>query len=367
MLRKKIKFIPQMTSFDCGPSCLAMIMHYYGLAVQASEIRNSKIINKKSSWSLLDIKKVSESYGLSATAYRIENITDLQRIQKPMIAFWGFNHFVIIERVKENKFYIVDPKAGPMVIDIRSFEEMFCNYILVIENKEDIQPNIKKREKHILLRYIDHFVSPSQILLLALLVLLAQISIFAFPFILKKFMDILNASKEVDVKYLLIILGSLIVVIGIKSITSIIQVKFQKEIDRKSTTKVFEHMFNIPIEKITTRHAGDLNVRIMSLESIRGYILEDLIEMIISIVVIIPLLMYLLYTETFYTLILMFFIASSLFINISLGKFIYNANLVETYYLGEHRGKINESLKAMYYVKATGIFLELNLYGKRLL
>ncbi|TKI79026.1 peptidase domain-containing ABC transporter, partial [Bacillus cereus] len=89
--------------------------------------------------------------------------------------------------------------------------------------------------------------------------LLAQISIFAFPFILKKFMDILNASKEVDVKYLLIILGSLIVVIGIKSITSIIKVKFQKEIDRKSTTKVFEHMFNIPIEKITTRHAGDFN------------------------------------------------------------------------------------------------------------
>ncbi len=119
-------------------------------------------------------------------------------------------------------------------------------------------------------------------------------------------MDILNASKEVDVRYLLIILGSLIVVIGIKSITSIIKVNFQKEIDRKSTTKVFEHMFNTPIEKITTRHAGDLNVRIMSLESIRGYILEDLIEMIISIVVIIPLLMYLLYTETFYTLILMF-------------------------------------------------------------
>ncbi len=70
-------------------------------------------------------------------------------------------------------------------------------------------------------------------------------------------------------------------------------------------------MFNIPIEKITSRHAGDLNVRIMSLESIRGYILEDLIEMIVSIVVIIPLLMYLLYTETFYTLILMCFIASS--------------------------------------------------------
>ncbi|QFQ28546.1 peptidase domain-containing ABC transporter [Bacillus thuringiensis] len=356
MFRKKIKFIPQMTSFDCGPSCLAMIMHYYGLAVQASEIRNSKIINKKSAWSLLDIKKVSESYGLSSNAYRIENIADLQRIQKPMIAFWDLNHFVIIERVKENKFHIVDPKAGPMVIDIRSFEEMFCNYILVIEKKEDIRINIKRREKHILFRYIDHFVSPGQIMLLALLALLAQISIFAFPFILKKFMDILNTSKEVDVKYLLIILGSLIVVIGIKSITSIIKVKFQKEIDRKSTTKVFEHMFKIPIEKITTRHAGDLNVRIVSLESIRGYILEDLIEMIISIIVIIPLLMYLLYIETFYTLILMFFIASSLFINISLGKFIYNANLVENYYLGEHRGKINESLKAMYYVKATGIF-----------
>ncbi|MEC2457441.1 cysteine peptidase family C39 domain-containing protein, partial [Bacillus cereus] len=107
MLRKKIKFIPQMTSFDCGPSCLAMIMHYYGSAVQASEIRNSKIINKKSAWSLLDIKKVSKSYGLSATAYRIENITDLQRIQKPMLSFWCFNHFLIIEWFNANIFYIV--------------------------------------------------------------------------------------------------------------------------------------------------------------------------------------------------------------------------------------------------------------------
>ncbi len=65
-----------------------------------------------------------------------------------MIAFWGFNHFVIIERVKANKFYIVDPKAGPMIIDIRSFEEMFCDYILVIENKK-IYSQILKGVKNI--------------------------------------------------------------------------------------------------------------------------------------------------------------------------------------------------------------------------
>ncbi|MGH1288104.1 peptidase domain-containing ABC transporter [Bacillus toyonensis] len=356
MIKKRVKFIPQMTSYDCGPSCLAMILHYYGLSIKPSDIRKNKIVNKNTAWSLLDIKKVSDSYGFSTNAYRIDNINDLQMINKPVIAFWGLNHFVIIEKVKKNRFYIVDPKAGPMIIDEKSFKEMFCNYILLIESTADVKVSNKSNEKYLLFKYMHHFLSLNQIIMLGLLSLLAQISLFSFPFILKELMDILDTSKELNIKYFLIIISGLVVAIGIKSLSSIVTIRFQKDIDRKGTTKVFEHIFNIPIENITTRHVGDLNVRILGLEEIRGYILEDLIQMLVSIVVIIPMLIYLLYSEPLYTGILIFFILCSLFINISLGKSLFNSHLVEKHYLGEHQGKINESLKAMYYVKATGIF-----------
>ena len=123
MLSKKVKFIPQMTHADCGPACLTMLLHYFGIPVRPSEVRKNKQVNKQSGWSFLDLKKVSESYGFRTTVLRITDPSQLSEISLPAIAYWELNHFVIVEKMVRRRVQMIDPKKGPATLSLEVFKK----------------------------------------------------------------------------------------------------------------------------------------------------------------------------------------------------------------------------------------------------
>lgn len=108
---RKLKFIRQHDSMQCGVACLAMICHYYGKSLSQTYL---------DSISQPTIEGVS-MYGISETAKRIGlnticaiiNINNLQK-KLPCILHWNQNHFVILYKInrKGTRFYIADPGNG---------------------------------------------------------------------------------------------------------------------------------------------------------------------------------------------------------------------------------------------------------------
>ena len=359
MFRRKVRFIPQMTNNDCGPSCLAMLFDYYGLYEKPANIRENKKINKLNGWSFLDLKTVCEDYGFNATVFKIPVVEDLQQLKQPVIGFWELNHFVIIKKVTKSKAYIIDPKTGPLVLSIKDFDSKFSGFILSLEKSPNIL-EIKKEKNKPISFFVNNFLSYKIIALLVVISLFSQIALFSFPFALQYVLKEATNNGEIKLNSILLVVSSLFFYIFIQIVTSVIRGRIQKSTDNESTSKMFSHLFKIPIQKIQSRNTGDLTVRIMGLERARNFIIKDFINIITSVVVFIPIMVYLTIKNPLYSSILAIIVVISLLFNIVFSRHIYNLSLIENFHLADHRGLLNEILKEHYFVKASGIFGKLN-------
>src|SRR5690606_9388784 len=67
-------------------------------------------------------------------------------IKSPLIAYWGFSHYVVINKIKKDKVYINDPGQGKIILDLNQFSRMFTGVIIDISPdksfiKRKVSPN----------------------------------------------------------------------------------------------------------------------------------------------------------------------------------------------------------------------------------
>jgi ATP-binding cassette subfamily B protein len=92
---------------DCGPTCLRMIAKYHGRNFSLQTLRNLCDINK-AGVSILGISVAAESIGFRSTGVKISN-EKLEQAPLPAILHWRQKHFVVLYKIKNNKYYIADP------------------------------------------------------------------------------------------------------------------------------------------------------------------------------------------------------------------------------------------------------------------
>lgn len=136
--RKRQRKIPvklQMNQYDCGPSCLHMLLAYHGYEADFTDLRErfAMMGNGRDGSSMLKMKEVAQTYHLKGIAKKAP-VESLNNDFLPVICFWEDNHFVVLERIKTSgHFIIVDPALGRQVISTQEFAEkysgIFCSYI----------------------------------------------------------------------------------------------------------------------------------------------------------------------------------------------------------------------------------------------
>lgn len=128
--RKKAPVYFQYSATECGIASLAMIFAYYKNYVSLEDLRDKCGVSRDGSRADTLIKVATE-YGYKAEAYSVE-IEDIKNLSHPVIAFWNFSHYVVINYVANNKFYINDPAIGSLTISHDEFDRSFTGIIIVI-------------------------------------------------------------------------------------------------------------------------------------------------------------------------------------------------------------------------------------------
>src|ERR1700734_2700361 len=104
-------FFTQADSMDCGPTCLKMVVKYYGKDIAVQTLRESSQIGKGGT-SILGISEAAESIGFRTQAVKIDYDVLIKDALLPCILHWNQNHFVILFRVKKGYLHLADPAYG---------------------------------------------------------------------------------------------------------------------------------------------------------------------------------------------------------------------------------------------------------------
>ncbi|MGW6591176.1 cysteine peptidase family C39 domain-containing protein, partial [Streptomyces globisporus] len=111
IIRRRVPVRLQSTSVECGVAALAMVLGYHGRSTAVAELRDRMVLSRDGA-SAAAIARQARELGMKVRAFRAEPDA-LRDLALPLIAHWGMNHFVVIERFTRRGGGQRAPPPGP--------------------------------------------------------------------------------------------------------------------------------------------------------------------------------------------------------------------------------------------------------------
>ena len=133
---KKVPLVLQYEMVECGAASLSMILRFYGRYLPLHILRDACGVSRDGS-NLLDIKNAGAFFGLEAKAARLtaEQLMTSQGCF-PCIAWWDYNHFVVLQGHQGNRLLVVDPALGRYSLHLNEVQKHFSGLILFFKPGE---------------------------------------------------------------------------------------------------------------------------------------------------------------------------------------------------------------------------------------
>jgi len=290
-------FFKQHDSMDCGPACLHMLANFYGRKIPVQEFRDQAQINKEGV-SLLGIAEAAEYVGFNTKAVKTTLQVLTQTGNLPAIIHWNQNHFVILYKVRNNKFFIADPAVGLMTIKQPDFIKAWH---LVDENnkegfalflkpgpeffKNSLQKETTKYQKKITNLFA--YLKPHKKLIVQLMLGLGIGSLFQFalPFLAKNVVDTAISSKDLNI-LLLILFAQLALFLGRMTVDFIrnwILLHISTRINVSILNNFLEKLLRLPIPFFDSKNTGDILQRMNDHRRIEQFLTGSSLSILFSL------------------------------------------------------------------------------------
>ncbi len=258
--RVRCPSILQMEATECGAASLGMILGYFGKIVALEELRVSCGISRNGS-SAKNVARAAKSYGLSPHAFRKEP-RDLLEMQLPMVIFWNFNHFLVLEGFGNGKVYLNDPANGPRTVTWEEFDQSFTGIAITFDKEDGFVPGGKRPGVGAgLRRRLGNAKSPMIFVLIAGLALLGPG--MAVPGLLKAFIDSYFTSQQTS--WLFAIFIGMLACFALQLALSWVQqnalLRLQSKLSLRMSAETIRHLLKLPSQFFAQRAAGDLAFR----------------------------------------------------------------------------------------------------------
>lgn len=284
--------VRQRDEKDCGVCALLSIIRYYKGSVPLEKIRlDAKTTNEGTT--ALNLILASQKYGFEAVGVKLNSIYDIK--QFPAIAHMnlkkGYTHYVVIEKITKDKIFIMDPAKGKVVMKVNDFICEWSNVVLLFYPKKKII--VLKNEVTIFKLFTRVMKSEKGLIKIIIFVsfLLMLLSILLGYYFQILFSSITNGYSY---KYLKIIVIIFLIFTIFKIVLSFYRTYLEnhlnKNIDCLLNSDFLSHLYNLPLNVITSRNAGEIISRVNDLTSIKNIITEifmsstlDLILVVIAV------------------------------------------------------------------------------------
>ena len=272
----------QIEAAECGAVALGIIMGYYGKYVPIEELRTACGVSRSGS-DALHMVEAAKSYGFESKGFSVE-LENLYQMELPVILFWKFNHFVVLEGFGKNQVFINDPATGPRTISYEELDQSFTGVVLTLKPS----PSFVKsgRPPSLFQALYKRIKNNKKPLFFAVLTGIGLvIPNLAFPAFTRVFIDQILIN-QVFTWQTGIIVGMSIAIIGtafLRFLQGMVLNRLQSKLSLRFQSEAFWHMLQLPMQFYTQRYPGEVASRLALNESITRTITGSLATTVINV------------------------------------------------------------------------------------
>ncbi len=259
--RVRTPVILQMEAVECGAAALAIVLAHHGRWVPLEELRRQCGVSRDGS-KASNVVKAARAYGLNGRGFRREP-AGLGDLPLPMVVFWNFNHFLVVEGYDEAGVYLNDPAGGHRQVGWDEFDLAFTGVVLSFEPTAEF---VKGGEPPGLLGALAARLAGQRaalwfLLAVGLTLILPGLIVPAFA---RVFVDeVLVGGQAGWVRPLVLgMVATALLRAGLMALEKHALLRLEAGLAVAAGSRLFWHLLHLPIEFYTQRYAGEVGARL---------------------------------------------------------------------------------------------------------
>ena len=290
----RFPLVRQAEKSECAAACLTMICNHYAKPFTLGQI--VELSNLSSEGVTPDAMMAgAERLGFKSAAYRL-SIEDLKSVKLPGIIGWNRDHYSVIYRITEQAVYLVDPKKNKLKLSHHDFLQQWSQATVPgVVNEPDkgvfigFNPTLRFEQsnppKQPFLHFARYLFPYKKYFADALLAaLLLNLLGLAIPLFVQTIIDTVLLYH--DVGLLNVMLGGMVLVTVLKTVTTVSQslllAQIASRLDIKMMSDFYRHILSLPMDFFLTRSKGEIMARFASNQKIRGTFAGSTITIVLS-------------------------------------------------------------------------------------
>ena len=292
---KKFPFYKQADLKDCGPTCLKIISKHYGKNISIQELRYLSETTRLGS-SILGISEAFEKIGIRTLGAKI-SLNRLSEAPLPCILHWNKNHYVVLYKIKNNKYFISDPAYGLIIYQEDEFLKHWIGnnasniteegLVLLVEPTPKFYSTEFDSSAKLNISFLTKYLQKYKKYIIQLIIGLIASSILQliFPFLTQSIVDVGIKNKDIHFIYLVLFaqLALFIGRISIEIIRNWILLHLSTRINISLVSDFFIKLMSLPIAFFDTRMTGDILQRINDHKRIEIVLTSSTLNVIFSL------------------------------------------------------------------------------------
>lgn len=280
-------YFQQLEEMDCGAACLRMVSRHHGRYYSLEHLREKTRISREGV-SLLGISEGAESIGLQTLALPVTLDQLEHEIPLPCILPWDENHFVVLYRTRNGRYFIADPdpEFGKMELSRTQIRQHWATSqpeqgapsgnVLVLETTPDFfakdQEGIDKSSWKYVMEY---FRSYSNLLWqFGAGLLLASMLQILMPYLLKNMVDFGIVHDDFNFIVLVVVAQGVLLLTTtlLGALRRYIMLHIGGRVNVSLVSDYIQKLTRLPLEFFDSRSRGDLLQRINDHERLQNFL-----------------------------------------------------------------------------------------------
>ncbi len=280
--RVKTPTILQMEAVECGAAALAMVLARYQRWVPLEELRHECGVSRDGS-KANNVLKAARKYGLEAKGFKYDALEKLYELQFPVILFWNFNHFVVLEGFKGGKAYLNDPAQGPRTVTMDELDGSYSGVVLTFQpgstftkggSSPRMAPALQRR------------LSGSELALVFAILcgLFLVVPGLAIPAFTQVFIDdyLVNGQAWLLTPLLWFMAGAIVVQGALTWLQKHYLLRLETKLALGTSSRFFNHILRLPAAYFGQRFAGEIGTRVLINDKVASVVSRKLAATVID-------------------------------------------------------------------------------------